>query len=131
MSGRLLHVPSVATWTPQKHDHVLVAFDDDSAVVFNDPRRFGLMAVERAADSTLLAGIGPEPLDCKSFTGAYLAGLRQQTRRTVKDVLMDQHVVAGLGNIYVNEILFVAGVRPRRRLHRLTRAECDRHRGAG
>jgi formamidopyrimidine-DNA glycosylase len=126
MSGRLLHVSERSAAVPAKHDHVLVELSDGSALVFNDPRRFGLMVVEDALTSALFAGIGPEPLDAGAFSGGYLAALRARTRRTVKDVLMDQRVVAGLGNIYVNEILFVSGIRPRRRLARLTRADCER-----
>jgi formamidopyrimidine-DNA glycosylase len=125
MSGRLLHFAADAERRDETHDHVLVGLDDHALLVFNDPRRFGLMAVEAAAGSTLLEAIGPEPLDA-AFDASYLAALRGRTRRTIKDVLMDQRVVAGLGNIYVNELLFVAGIRPRRRLERMTAAECAR-----
>jgi formamidopyrimidine-DNA glycosylase len=124
MSGRMLHFVRGAERREEPHDHVVVVLDDGSTLVFNDPRRFGLMAVETAEGCTLLASIGPEPLDAQAFDASYLAGLRSRTRRTVKDVLMDQRVVAGLGNIYVNELLFVAGIRPRRRLARMTFAEC-------
>jgi formamidopyrimidine-DNA glycosylase len=126
MSGRLLHFARGAQRRDEPHDHVLVGLDDASTLVFNDPRRFGLMTVEPAAGSELLEAIGPEPLDVGAFDAAYLAALRSRTRRTIKDVLMDQRVVAGLGNIYVNELLFVAGVRPRRRLERMTLEECAR-----
>jgi len=125
MSGTLLHHEPGRAPQPAKHDHVVVRLSDGATAVFNDPRRFGFMTIEDAAGGPLLAGIGPEPLDDDAFTGAYLAGLRRRTRRTIKDVLMDQRVVAGLGNIYVNEILFVSGLRPRRRLSRLTLAQCD------
>jgi formamidopyrimidine-DNA glycosylase len=73
----------------------------------------------------VLVGVGPEPRDRAAFHGDYLAALRSRTRRTIKDVLMDQAVVAGLGNIYVNEILFLSRVRPSRRMSRVTRAECE------
>ena len=129
MSGRLLHRPapreeSVAD--AHAHLHVSVRLDDGSAVEFHDPRRFGLMLVENAEDCDLLRGVGPEPLDADGFDSRYLTALKRRTRRTVKDVLMDQRVVAGIGNIYVNEILFAAGVRPGRRMHRVTSSECDR-----
>jgi formamidopyrimidine-DNA glycosylase len=126
MSGRLVCQARLEAYVPQAHDHVIVGLDDGAAVVFNDPRRFGLMALENPDASALFTNLGPEPLDEKAFDADYLARLRAQTRRTVKDVLMDQRVVAGLGNIYVNEILFACGVRPRRRLARLTSAECAR-----
>ncbi len=124
MSGRLIHRPPPVV-EPLKHDHVLVALDDDSLMVFHDPRRFGLVALVDTDDCDLLRGIGPEPFDRDLFHGAYLAALGRKTVRTIKDVLMDQRVVAGLGNIYVNEVLFACGIRPRRRLARMTRAECD------
>ena len=126
MSGRLLHQPNRDRYSPATHDHVIARLDDGAALVFNDPRRFGLMVLDDAERSPLLADIGPEPLDRTSFHRDYLAAQKRRTRRTIKDVLMDQHVVAGLGNIYVNEILFLAGVRPRRRMPRVTTAECER-----
>jgi len=125
MSGRLLRVKQLASHERRKHDHVIVGLSDGAGLVFHDPRRFGLMAVEDAASSTLLSAIGPEPLG-RGFHAEYLSGLRRRTRRTVKDVLMDQRVVAGLGNIYVNEVLFTARVRPRRKLASLTAEECVR-----
>jgi len=123
MSGRFLRVDSASCHEPRKHDHVIVTLDDGAGLVFHDPRRFGLMAIDDAASSPLLSGIGPEPLG-EDFQPSYLASLRRRTRRTVKDVLMDQRIVAGLGNIYVNEALFTAGVRPRRRLASMSSEEC-------
>ncbi len=126
MSGRLLHAAMGVGDTDARHDHVVVSLGDGCRLVYNDPRRFGLMLLERTEDCRWLAGLGPEPLDRERFDGRYLAAVRRGTRRTVKDVLMDQRIVAGLGNIYVNEILFVAGVRPRRRMDRVTAVELDR-----
>ncbi len=126
MSGRFLHEADRNLYSPTTHDHVIARLDDGAALVFNDPRRFGLMVLDYAEQSPLLADIGPEPLDRASFHGDYLAAQKRRTRRTIKDVLMDQHVVAGLGNIYVNEILFLAGVRPKRRMPRVSMVECER-----
>jgi formamidopyrimidine-DNA glycosylase len=125
MSGRFLRLAPDAPADEVRHEHVVVTLDDGARIVFRDPRRFGLMEISDPGDSALLAEVGPEPLDCTLFTGEYLAALRSRTRRSIKDVLMDQHVVAGLGNIYVNEILFLSRVRPTRRVLRLSRAECD------
>jgi formamidopyrimidine-DNA glycosylase len=72
-----------------------------------------------------LAALGPEPLD-PAFSAAFLHATARRQRRAVKSLLMDQQVVAGLGNIYVNEILFGAGVRPMRRTSRVTRADAER-----
>jgi formamidopyrimidine-DNA glycosylase len=124
MSGRFLRLTSGDAST-DSHEHVVVDLDDGSRLAFRDPRRFGLMLVVNPGDCALLAGIGPEPLGDAEFSGAYLQSLRARTSRVVKEVLMDQRVVAGLGNIYVNEILFLAGIRPTRRMPRITRLECE------
>jgi formamidopyrimidine-DNA glycosylase len=125
MSGRLMH-SSDAEIEPQKHDHVLITLSDGGRLTFNDPRRFGYMRLEYDVGSGSFAGLGPEPLDERAFGPNYLVAMARKTRRTIKDVLMDQRVVAGLGNIYVNEALYLAGVRPGRGARRLTRAECRR-----
>jgi formamidopyrimidine-DNA glycosylase len=125
MSGTLLHEAGEAA-ERSKHDHVVVVLEDAGRLVFNDPRRFGSMSVRERDDAMAFDGVGPEPLDEKAFSGAYLFAQGRRTKRSLKDVLMDQRVVAGLGNIYVNEALFLAGLRPKRALRRTTRAECDR-----
>jgi formamidopyrimidine-DNA glycosylase len=108
------------------HDHVVLHLDDGRLLTYNDPRRFGRLAVVAgdAVGAETVAG-----LDALSdeLTADFLhARARRHRRTTVKALLMDQREIAGLGNIYVNEILFRAGVRPRRRAGRLTRAECAR-----
>ena len=125
MSGRFLRLVGDPAADMGLHEHVVVMLDDGARLAFRDPRRFGLMLVVDAIDCELLAGIGPEPLDSSGFNGEYLARQKRRTSRTVKDVLMDQRVVAGLGNIYVNEILFAAGIRPTRRMQRVSRDECE------
>jgi formamidopyrimidine-DNA glycosylase len=101
----------------EAHDHVVFEMSSGSAVVFNDPRRFGFMKVMTAAaraTDTALSALGPEPLD-DSFTAATLAAAVQgRTAASLKAALLDQRVVAGLGNIYVCEALHRAGLSPRR-----------------
>lgn len=123
MSGRLRFVEGDGT-VGGVHDHVIAHLSGGGGLVFHDPRRFGLSIVDDPSTSSLLAGMGPEPLDETAFDDEYLAGFRRRTVRTIKDVLMDQRVVAGLGNIYVNEILFRCGIRPRRTMPRLTARQC-------
>ncbi|MFN2376990.1 MAG: bifunctional DNA-formamidopyrimidine glycosylase/DNA-(apurinic or apyrimidinic site) lyase [Candidatus Binatia bacterium] len=123
MSGRLRFAEDAAE-APGLHDHLLAYFREGGVLVFHDPRRFGLSVVEDASTSKLLTAMGPEPLDPAAFHEDYFTSWKRRTTRTVKDVLMDQRVVAGLGNIYVNEILFRAGVRPRRSMAKVTAAEC-------
>lgn len=107
------------------HDHVEIALDDGRTLVYHDPRRFGRLDVLAAGDVGRIVGPGLDALD-PSVTGAWLFARSRSRRTSVKALLMDQREIAGLGNIYVNELLFRAGVRPRRRAGRLSRAECDR-----
>ena len=100
----------------EKHDHVILTLDDGTVVRFNDPRRFGLIDyLERGAVGIhpLLAGMGPEPLE-PGFDGAYLDGALAGKLTPIKAALLDQRIVAGLGNIYVCEALYRAGLSPRR-----------------
>jgi formamidopyrimidine-DNA glycosylase len=98
------------------HDHVVFHMSSGAAVVFNDPRRFGFMKViARGAleDEPLLSGIGPEPLG-NEFDAAMLARACANKKTSLKAALLDQRVVAGLGNIYVCEALYRAQLSPRR-----------------
>jgi formamidopyrimidine-DNA glycosylase len=116
MSGRV----RVFTGPPPPrgpHDHVVFETDAGATLRFCDPRRFGLMALTETASldqHPLLAKLGGEPLD-DTFDGAALAARLKGRRGPIKNALMDQSVVAGLGNIYVCESLFRAGLSPRRR----------------
>jgi formamidopyrimidine-DNA glycosylase len=99
-----------------RHEHVVFFTDDGARIGFSDPRRFGLMDLTTAAalaDHPLLRHLGPEPLDA-AFDGAALGARLAGKRTPIKAALLDQRVVAGLGNIYVCEALHVAGLSPRR-----------------
>jgi len=124
MSGRLTLARPGRPDMP--HDHVVVHLDDGRLLTYNDPRRFGRLAVI-AGDAVAAETVAGLDALSDRYTAAFLyAGSRRHRRTTVKALLMDQREIAGLGNIYVNEILFRAGVRPRRRAGRLTRDECAR-----
>lgn len=113
MSGRMV-IAEAPVPAPGKHDHVVLETDDGAVVTFNDARRFGLMVMTTAADLAahpLLAALGPEPLD-PAFTPAVLSLALAGRRTPIKAALLDQAVVAGLGNIYVSEALFRAGISP-------------------
>ena len=115
MSGRM--VVGARRNRFEAHDHVVFETADGPDVVFNDPRRFGLMdlvAADRLDRHKLLRGMGPEPLDV-AFTPAVLGAALAGRKTAIKAALLDQRIVAGLGNIYVCEALFRAGVSPRRR----------------
>lgn len=104
------------------HDHVLFHLDDGGTVIFNDPRRFGFMDLLTAGqlqEHPALDRLGPEPLS-RTFTAASLAaGIRGKTT-SIKAALLDQRVVAGIGNIYASEALHVARLSPRLRAGSLT-----------
>ncbi len=103
---------------PAKHDHVILDMEDGARIVFNDARRFGAMDLVATTDAEahpLLAGLGPEPLG-NHFHESYLVARLKGRRMPMKAALMDQRVVAGLGNIYVCETLWRAGIAPARRV---------------
>ena len=113
MSGSLRVLPTDAPWL--KHDHYELRLDKGGCLRFNDPRRFGSLhwVTGDPLEHPLLAGLGPEPLD-RGFGGAYLAGRARGRKVAIKQFLMDQRVVVGVGNIYASEALFRAGIHPRR-----------------
>ncbi|MBB4265590.1 bifunctional DNA-formamidopyrimidine glycosylase/DNA-(apurinic or apyrimidinic site) lyase [Roseospira visakhapatnamensis] len=116
MSGSLAARPGSNRPPPDRHDHVILDTEAGARVTFHDPRRFGALLLTTGgalAAHPLLAHLGPEPLD-PAFDGPALAARLAGTRRTLKAALLDQRVVAGLGNIYVSESLFRAGLSPRR-----------------
>lgn len=124
MSGSLRLV--AAGTAPQKHDHVDIELDNGYLLRLTDPRRFGALLWTRQdpLQHELLRDLGPEPLG-NAFNGAYLHGRAQGRRVAVKTFLMDSHTVSGVGNIYANEALFMAGIHPARAAGRIGRARYD------
>ena len=130
MSGRMLisghivgdfHHPHPA---PAKHDHVVFHMDDGARITFNDARRFGAMdLMETAAqdDHWLIRDLGPEPLG-NAFNESYLIERLKGRNTPIKSALLDQRIVSGLGNIYVCEVLFRAGIHPARKAGRISAA---------
>lgn len=106
------------------HDHVVFAMSSGATIVFNDPRRFGFVKVVGGgedADQGPLTALGPEPLD-RRFTANVLARALRAKNTPLKAALLDQRVVAGLGNIYVSEALHRARLSPKRRASTLVTA---------
>ncbi len=115
MSGRLL-VKQGRITAFEKHDHVAMALGNVT-LIFNDPRRFGLMLLLREGEErthTLLVHLGAEPLD-EVFDARYLQRRLKGKKQSVKVAIMDRNVVVGVGNIYASEALFACGVRPTRK----------------
>ncbi len=128
MSGRIIISQKVAgtfhhnTNHSQKHDHFVLHLKDNHQLTFNDPRRFGvidLLRTENLELSGMLSQIGPEPLS-NSFNEAYFVSTVRLKKTNIKSALLDQRVVAGLGNIYVCEALFRAGISPKRQALRIS-----------
>ncbi|SMX47492.1 bifunctional DNA-formamidopyrimidine glycosylase/DNA-(apurinic or apyrimidinic site) lyase [Actibacterium lipolyticum] len=109
---------------PEKHDHVVFDMENGARVTFNDARRFGAMdmaATDTLDEHWLLKDIGPEPLG-NTFNGDYLAERLKGRMSPIKTALLDQRIVAGLGNIYVCEVLNRAGISPKRKAGQLSSA---------
>ncbi|MEX0369176.1 MAG: bifunctional DNA-formamidopyrimidine glycosylase/DNA-(apurinic or apyrimidinic site) lyase [Tateyamaria sp.] len=109
---------------PEKHDHVVLHMDNGARITFNDPRRFGamdLMETASAESHKLLAVLGPEPLG-NAFNEDHLIAAFNGKNTPVKSALLDQRIVAGLGNIYVCEALYRAGISPVRKAGRISKA---------
>jgi formamidopyrimidine-DNA glycosylase len=123
MTGSLRLYSGAAPYPARRlHDHIDVRFRNGALLRYHDPRRFGAMLwlADPADEHPLLADLGPEPLSDGFDAGSLRASLR--TRSTaIKLALMDNHVVVGVGNIYANEALFRAGIRPTRAANRVSR----------
>ena len=127
MSGRIRSGPAAGT-EPGRHDHLLFDTEDGIRLLFNDARRFGLALLlgrDTAEAHPLLAGLGPEPLG-NAFQATHLLAACAGRRTSLKAALLDQRLVAGLGNIYVSEALHRAGLSPRRLAANLGPARAER-----
>jgi formamidopyrimidine-DNA glycosylase len=133
MSGRMLiSGAKLGTFhhdhpAPQKHDHVVLTMETGARVTFNDARRFGamdLMPTARWQAHKLLADLGPEPLG-NTFNEAYLTRRLEGRKTSIKAAFLDQKVVAGLGNIYVCEVLHRAKIAPDRLAGDLTERQAS------
>lgn len=127
MSGRMT-IHAGAAPQPVRHDHIVFHTDRDYHIVFNDARRFGVMELAKETDlhrHPLLANLGCEPLG-NEFNGAALAALLKGRRAPIKAALLDQRLVAGIGNIYACEILYHAGLSPKRKAYTVVGARSQR-----
>lgn len=124
MSGDIRVEPYKEYTDPlQKHDRVVFWFANHQRLVFNNPRKFGRVWL-LPDPQVLFKKLGPEPLD-PSFTSQEFYEKLQKHQRQIKPLLMDQYFIAGLGNIYTDEALFLAGVHPLRNSKSLTQPETE------
>lgn len=116
MSGRF-RIFNTSPPPLERHDHVVFEAEGGISVRFNDPRRFGFMDLadtDTLASHKMLKNMGPEPL-ANDFNGPVLAAALKGRKSPIKAALLDQSVIAGMGNIYVSEALFRAGLSPKRK----------------
>jgi formamidopyrimidine-DNA glycosylase len=125
MSGSL-RIQPVGT-PPEKHDHFDLVLDAGQLLRLRDPRRFGavLWHAGDIAQHPLLASLGPEPLE-HNFDGDYLHRATRSRSVAIKQAIMDGHLVVGVGNIYANEALFRARIRPQLAANKLSLPRCQR-----
>jgi formamidopyrimidine-DNA glycosylase len=124
MSGQLVHAASAAD-ERAKHTHVVLTFADGGQLRFVDPRTFGEWFVADLVADDPVTRLGPEPLDPR-LTASRFGDLLGRRKVRLKSLLLDQHFLAGVGNIYGDEILFAARLRPDRRSDTLTDDEVRR-----
>ena len=127
MSGRInLSRESKNKYKPKKHDHLIISFDNQFLLIYNDPRRFGFIEIIEGdfADYQRFKYIGIEPLS-KKFDKQHLWSKIKNSSRSLKNILMDQKVVAGLGNIYVSEALWDCRIKPTRIGKNMSLIECE------
>jgi formamidopyrimidine-DNA glycosylase len=123
MSGKILL--KNFEYIPQKHDHLMIDFNDGQKLIYHDPRRFGLVDLIRQDELTaysLFKNLGIEPFS-KDFTSSYLANLLSGKKKPIKLAIMDNANIVGVGNIYASESLFLAKVSPTRVASSLTGEE--------
>ena len=109
----------------KKHDRVIFNLSNNQKLIYNDVRKFGFIKFIKRSNldqNVHLKHLGPEPLS-SNFSLGYFKNYIKGKERTIKDLLMDQKFISGLGNIYVNEILFFSGVRPAKKIKKLTNFE--------
>jgi len=142
MTGHLLYgkyeyIKNINKWTPlekkgpladpfNRFVHVVFTFSNKNQLAFSDARKFGkitLLDTKVAHDTKHLFGLGPEPLEKEFTLSKFIERLKKKPTGKIKTVLMDQSVVAGIGNIYSDEILWRAGVHPERKVLKITEPE--------
>lgn len=127
MSGRIRIFGPEEPYMARKHDHVVMGLDNGCTIVFEDPRRFGYILLTRKENWDMqlpFVAMGPEPLG-NGFSGEYLKQKFEGRRVPAKTALLDQRMVAGLGNIYVCEALYRAGIHPARLISDISMEECE------
>lgn len=127
MSGRMLILAAGDSFQAGTHDHLILHMEDGGLIVFQDPRRFGMVMLIAENDierHKSFSSMGPEPLG-NAFHAEMLAAALAGRSMAIKVALLDQRIVAGIGNIYASEALYMAGIDPQRAAGTLSGDECE------
>jgi formamidopyrimidine-DNA glycosylase len=127
MSGRITIITKDVDYELQKHDHFIMTMKDGAQIIYNDPRRFGmifLVGQDELESHKAFHHLGPEPLGNK-FSGPVLAERLNNKKVPIKQALLDQRVVVGVGNIYASEVLYMAGIKPTKRAELIKGEKAD------
>ncbi len=125
MSGRLCLLEAFTP--PGKHDHIDITFENGAILRLRDPRRFGavLWTTQAPEKHPLIASLGVEPLE-PAFNGEYLHRELRTRSAPIKNAIMDNHVIVGVGNIYASESLFRARIHPKTPANKVNKARCEK-----
>jgi len=122
MTGKIL-IKEKGAYNKEKHDHIKILLSNDTYLIYNDVRRFGLAKSCDIGQENFNLGI--EPLS-KEFNGAYLFDILKNKKKNIKSALLDQTIIAGLGNIYVCEVLFLSQISPFKQANEISKDQCDK-----
>ncbi len=114
-----------SAFLPKKHNHIEIIFDSFK-VIYNDPRRFGFFEIikDKVDLKRKFSHLGPEPFN-KIFNENYIKNYTKKKIKNIKNLLLDQKFVSGIGNIYANEILFLSKINPSKKVKLLNKTECN------
>lgn len=126
MEGKYFLLKKTETHNKSKHDHVVFYLDNDTKLVYNDVRKFGkirLVKKDKIEEDAKMLSLGKEPFD---LSGEELFNKIHKSNRKIKQILLDQKIISGLGNIYVDETLFLSKINPSTPANKITMTMCDR-----
>ncbi len=127
MSGRISILMQAQKYKPETHDHFIISLENGIRIIYNDPRRFGMIFMIDKNDietHKAFVHLGPEPLG-NGFSGKILEGLLKGKQTSIKQALLDQRMIVGVGNIYACEALYKAGINPTKKAELIKGKKAD------
>ncbi|MBI28550.1 MAG: Formamidopyrimidine-DNA glycosylase [Alphaproteobacteria bacterium MarineAlpha5_Bin11] len=125
MSGRLKKTKNRGNISKEKHDHIEILFKNGEKIAYNDPRRFGMLdycVTKNLYNHKFLKNLGLDPFD-RNFDAPYLLSRIKKSNSSIKSLIINQKIIAGIGNIYASEILFDCGISPFRKGNKILKRE--------